>query len=106
MKKIFLSILSIVYIFQASCMVYAQATTVTQSGLTTLVQKVIPKAGGTGTGTVNYISIAKEIQYWIFGLVGFIAVVYIIWVGAKLLWAPGNMEEVSSAMKSLGYILL
>jgi threonine/homoserine/homoserine lactone efflux protein len=46
------------------------------------------------------------VQFWIFALVGIIAVIYIIWIGAKLLWAPGNVEEVSTAMKSLGYIVI
>lgn len=41
-----------------------------------------------------------------FILVGVIAVLYIIWAGAKLLWAPGNTEEITSAMKTLGYIML
>lgn len=84
---------------------YAQSTPVSQGGLTGTVQKIIPKAS-TGTNTIDYISIAKEIQYWIFALVGILAFIYIVWVGAKLLWAPGNMEEVSTAMKSLGYIIL
>jgi hypothetical protein len=53
MKKAFLSLLSIVCILYASCTLYAQATTVNQANLTTLVQKVIPKAGGTGVGTVS-----------------------------------------------------
>jgi len=64
------------------------------------VQQIIPKADA-GTGDVDYVSIAKEIQFWVFALVGVIAMIYIIWAGAKLLWAPGNMEQVSTAMKSL-----
>ncbi|MEI6711011.1 MAG: hypothetical protein WCK88_01905 [bacterium] len=65
-----------------------------------MVQKIIPNASAS-SGQINYTSIAQQIQYWIFALVGVIAVIYIIWAGAKLLWAPGNVEEVSTAMKSL-----
>jgi hypothetical protein len=35
-----------------------------------------------------------------------IAVAYIIYIGAKLLWAPGNMEEMTSAIKSIVYIVI
>jgi len=33
-------------------------------------------------------------------------VIYIVWTGAKLIWAPGNTEEITTAMKSLGYIII
>ena len=89
----------------SSTFLYAQAPIISQTGLTGTVQKIIPNAS-TVTNTIDYVSIAKEIQYWIFALVGIIAFAYIVWIGAKLLWAPGNMEEVSTAMKSLGYIVL
>lgn len=54
-----------------------------------------------GSQNFDYGSLAQEIQRWIFGLVGIIAIVYIVWIGGKLLFAPGNMEEMSGAMKSL-----
>ena len=38
--------------------------------------------------------------------VGLIAVIYIIAIGAKLLWAPGSMEELTKAMTSLAYVVL
>ncbi|MFA6080480.1 MAG: pilin [Candidatus Gracilibacteria bacterium] len=79
--------------------------TISKEELTQVVQKIIPDASS-GSHAISYTSIAQEIQYWIFALVGVIAIIYIIWAGAKLLWAPGNMEEVSTAMKSLGYIII
>ncbi len=78
----------------------AYAATTSRNGLTNTIQKIIPGASP-GSGNINYVSIAQEIQYWIFALVGIIAVIYIVWVGAKLLWAPGNTEEVTTAMKSI-----
>jgi len=84
----------------SSGLFYNEASAISKAELTQIVKKIIPKASP-GSGTINYVSVAQEIQDWIFTLVGVIAVVYIVWVGAKLLWAPGNMEEVSTAMKSL-----
>lgn len=31
---------------------------------------------------------------------------YIIYIGAQLLWAPGSMEEMTKAMKSLTYVII
>jgi threonine/homoserine/homoserine lactone efflux protein len=52
------------------------------------------------------VDVAQEIQFWIFVFVGIIAVAYIIYIGAKLLWAPGSTEEMTSAIKSLVYVIL
>jgi len=79
---------------------------ISRNQLTNIVGKIIPKASQNSSSTIDYISIAKEIQYWIFAFVGTIAVIYIVWAGAKLLWAPGNTEEVTTAMKSIGYIVI
>ena len=46
------------------------------------------------------------IQYWIFALVGIIAVAYIFWAGARLLWAPGSMEEMTQSFKIILYIVI
>lgn len=97
-----------IYISLAHILLFAKsiyAETITREGLTDVVWAIIPNASP-NSGNINYVSIAKEVQYWIFALVGVIAVIYIIWVGAKLIWAPGNTEEVSKAMKSLGYIII
>lgn len=50
--------------------------------------------------------IGREIQFWIFVFIGIIAVAYIIYIGAKLLWAPGNTEEMTTAIKSIAYVVL
>lgn len=100
MQKIYISIANIL-LFAKS--LYAE--TISRTDLTDAVQTIIPNASP-NSGSINYVSIAKEVQYWIFALVGVIAVIYIIWIGAKLIWAPGNTEEVSKAMKSLGYIII
>lgn len=75
-----------------------------QDTLTGSVQDLIPHVQS--DNQVDYVNIAREAQFWIFVFVGIIAVAYIIYIGAKLLWAPGNMEEMTSAMKSLAYIIL
>ncbi len=87
----------ILFLFGSSI---THAASTSRNGLTNIIQKIIPGASP-GSGNINYVSIAQEIQYWIFALVGIIAVIYIVWVGAKLLWAPGNTEEVTTAMKSI-----
>lgn len=75
-----------------------------QNTLTGTVQDLIPQVQS--DNQVDYVNIAREAQFWIFVFVGIIAVAYIIYIGAKLLWAPGNMEEMTSALKSLAYIIL
>lgn len=84
----------------ASGLLCNKSSAISKEELTQVVQKIIPKASP-GSGFIDYVSVAREIQDWIFALVGVVAFIYIVWVGAKLLWAPGNMEEVSTAMKSL-----
>ena len=75
-----------------------------QQELTSTVQKFVPTVRS--NNRIDYVDVAQEIQFWIFMFVGIIAVAYIIYIGAKLLWAPGNVEEMSSALKSLVYIVL
>lgn len=67
------------------------------------VEDVIPNVQ-TQTSNLDYVAVAKEVQYWIFALIGLIAVAYILWIGAKLLWAPGNTEEITTSLKSLAYV--
>lgn len=88
MRKMYL-ILGIILTLSTS--LYAE---ISRTGLTNIVQEIIPDASPNSGSSINYISIAKQVQYWIFALVGIIAVVYIVWAGAKLLWAPGNTEEI------------
>jgi hypothetical protein len=38
--------------------------------------------------------------------VGIIAVACMMYIGAKLLWAQGNMEELYAATKSMVYIII
>lgn len=76
-----------------------------QGSLTDKIQAIIPTAGSTKK-SLNYVDIAKEIQFWIFAFIGIIAVAYIIYIGAKLLWAPGNTEEMTAALKSLTYVVV
>lgn len=75
-----------------------------QQYLTNSVESTIPVVRS--NSRIDYVDIAQEIQFWIFVFVGIIAVVYIIYIGAKLLWAPGNAEEMSSALKSMVYVIL
>lgn len=75
-----------------------------QQYLTTSVESTIPTVRS--NSRINYLDIAQEIQFWIFVFVGIIAVTYIIYIGAKLLWAPGNTEEMTSALKSMVYVIL
>ncbi len=77
----------------------------TQQDLTGRIQVLIPNAASTKQD-LNYVDIAKEIQYWIFVFIGIIAVAYIIYIGAKLLWAPGSTEEMTAALKSLVYVVI
>jgi hypothetical protein len=69
------------------------------------VQETIPNVK-TSTKNINYVSIAQEMKFWLFAFVGIIAVAYIIYIGAKLLWAPGNTEEITTSLKSLGYVVV
>lgn len=75
-----------------------------QRDLTNTVERLIPTVQS--DNRVDYVNIAREIQFWLFVFVGIIAVAYIIYIGAKLLWAPGNAEEMTSAMKSIAYIII
>lgn len=75
-----------------------------QNDLTDTVQELIPDVES--DNEIDYVNVAKEIQFWVFVFVGIIAVAYIIYIGAKLIWAPGNMEEMTSAMKSIVYIVI
>ncbi len=76
-----------------------------QNTITSGVAEVIPNVQSVSK-TINYAQIAKEIQFWIFVFIGIIAVVYIIIIGAKLLWAPGSMEEMSTSLKALAYVVI
>ena len=76
-----------------------------QTDLSNAIGDVIPNVT-TNTTNINYVVIAQELKFWIFAFIGIIAVAYIIYTGAKLLWAPGNTEEVTTSLKSLGYIVL
>lgn len=75
-----------------------------QRDLTTTVERLIPTVQS--DNRVDYVNIAREVQFWLFVFVGLIAVSYIIYIGAKLLWAPGNTEEMTSAIKSITYIVI
>ncbi len=75
-----------------------------QNDITDTVQELIPDVES--DNELDYVSLAEFFQFWIFVFVGIIAVIYIIYIGAKLLWAPGNMEQMTSAMKSLIYVIL
>ncbi|MBP7823394.1 hypothetical protein KA050_03525 [Candidatus Gracilibacteria bacterium] len=75
---------------------------------TTLVdgpKEVIPTVK-VDTSNINYVSIAQEIKFWLFAFIGIIAVAYIIYIGAKLLWAPGSTEEITTSLKSLLYVVV
>ncbi len=84
-----------------SSLVYADL----QEDVTGRVQEIIPKAGSPDQD-LNYIDIAKTAQFWVFVFIGIIAVAYIIYIGAKLLWAPGSTEEMTTALKSLAYVVV
>lgn len=75
-----------------------------QGDLTTSVDELIPTVQS--STKIDYVDVAREVQFWLFVFVGVIAVAYIIYIGAKLLWAPGNMEEMTSAIKSITYIVI
>ncbi|MCB9806530.1 hypothetical protein H6768_01270 [Candidatus Peribacteria bacterium] len=75
-----------------------------QGALTDTVQTLIPTVQS--NNRLDYVNVAREVQFWLFVFVGIIAVAYIIYIGAKLLWAPGNMEEMTSALKSIVYIVI
>jgi len=80
------------------------AATGLQSDLNGTVQELIPVVQS--NNQVNYVNIAREVQFWLFVFVGIIAVACMIYIGAKLLWAQGNMEELYSATKSMVYIII
>ncbi len=75
-----------------------------QGNLVDSVDELIPTVQS--NNQIDYVDVAREVQFWIFVFVGVIAVAYIIYIGAKLLWAPGNMEEMTSAIKSIVYIVI
>lgn len=68
-------------------------------------KEVIPNVT-VDTTNINYVSIAQEIKFWLFAFIGIIAVAYIVYIGAKLLWAPGSTEEITSSLKSLLYVVV
>lgn len=92
-------------IYLASTYVPVFGAATGRENLTNIVRQIIPNAAP-GSEKINYVGVAQEVQYWIFALVGVIAVIYLIWAGAKLIWAPGNTEEIGTAMKSIGYIVV
>jgi threonine/homoserine/homoserine lactone efflux protein len=71
-----------------------------QDNLANAIKDVIPNVT-TDTNDINYVVIAQELKFWLFAFVGIIAVAYILYVGAKLLWAPGNTEAITTSLKSL-----
>ncbi len=105
MKKILLFSLTIISTCGFLSYPSLAQSDLTQEDLTNRIQVLIPNAGSTKQD-LNYVDIAKEIQYWIFVFIGIIAVAYIIYIGAKLLWAPGNTEEMTSSLKSLAYVVV
>lgn len=96
-KKIIIACLSLI-----SLVSFGQ--TGLQGDLVDSVDELIPTVQS--NNKIDYVDVAREIQFWIFVFVGVIAVAYIIYIGAKLLWAPGNMEEMTSAIKSIVYIVI
>lgn len=89
MKNIIIYIFAIIG-YTLNTITYAESL---RDNLTNVVKVIIPDASS-GSKKISYASIAEEIQKWMFVLVGIIAVIYIVWAGAKLLWSPGNTEEV------------
>ena len=73
--------------------------------ITAAINETMTKVNEQDTN-IDYADIAKEIQYWIFVFIGVISIAYIIYIGAKLLWAPGSMEEMTKAIKSFVYIVV
>jgi hypothetical protein len=73
--------------------------------LNNAVEELIPQVNSV-RHSIWYTEVAKEIQFWLFIFVGVIAVGYIIYIGAQLLWSPWNMEEMSKALKSMMYIVI
>lgn len=57
-----------------------------QKDLTNTVERLIPTVQS--DSRIDYVSVGREIQFWLFVFVGIIAVCYIIYTGAKLLWSP------------------
>jgi hypothetical protein len=100
MKKTILSLLILPFILPL-CI----AAENLQGQLNNAVEEIIPQVQSVGR-KVGYAEIAKEIQFWLFVFIGIIAVAYIIYIGAQLLWASGNMEEMTKAMKSLAYVVI
>lgn len=72
--------------------------------ITDSVEELIPSVE-TQTSDLDYVAVAEVVQFWIFAFVGIISVAYMLWIGAKLLWAPGNTEEITTSLKSLGYVV-
>lgn len=71
------------------------------SGVTEVIPGVL-----SANKNFSYAQIAKQVQFWIFVFIGLIAVAYIIYIGAKLLWAPGSMEEMTKSLVSLAYVVV
>lgn len=104
MKKILLSFL-VLFLSSIGSFSLSFAEGDLQGDLTGRIQEVIPQVGAPNQD-LNYVDIAEEIQFWVFVFIGVIAVAYIIYIGAKLLWAPGNTEQITTALKSLAYIVV
>ena len=97
LRKIF--IISLVFFGVA---LYAESGL--QENLNGAVQEMVPNVES--DRKVDYVNIGKEVQNWIFMLIGIIAVAYLVYVGAKMLWAPGSIEEMHSSVHSLIYIII
>lgn len=95
-------ITKIIIIFSVCLSTFFSFAADLQGDLTEAVQTLIPTVQS--DREVDYVNVAREIQYWIFVFVGIIAVAYIIYIGTKLLWAPGSMEEMESSLKSVAYV--
>ena len=79
MKKIVKIIgYSLMLFLLSNSLLYNEASAISRSELTQIVQNIIPGASP-GSGTINYVSVAQEIQYWIFALVGVLSIIYIVW---------------------------
>jgi inner membrane protein involved in colicin E2 resistance len=80
------------------------AQTGLQKDITSTVQELVPNVES--NNNINYVKVAKEVQRWIFMSIGIIALGYLIYIGAKLLWAPGSAEEMQSAIHSVVYVMI
>jgi hypothetical protein len=77
-----------------------------QDDVNSAIGETISGVQTAGTRDIDYVDVAHEVQFWVFVVIGLIAVGYIVYIGARLIWAPGNMEELSSSVKALAYVVL